>query len=54
MVVEQATELFTVATEIANLIKDGLVNLPAPVPSKPRPNTESSEALNWYIRKHCG
>ena len=48
--VEQATELFTVATEIANLIKNGLGKSTRAGSFEAKTQlTESSEALNWYI-----
>ncbi|MFL2858927.1 MAG: hypothetical protein ACJ0DK_11055 [Planctomycetota bacterium] len=54
--VEQATELFTVATEIANLIKNGLGKSTRAGSFEAKTQlTESSEALNWYILwKYCG
>ena len=48
--VEQATELFTVATELANLIKDGLGKSTRSGSFEAKTRlTESTEALNWYI-----
>lgn len=47
---DQATELFSVATEISKLIKDGLGKTVGSETYEARTLlTENSEALNWYI-----